>query len=285
MDNYRLIYETLSGSHLYGTAVATSDLDYRGVAIEPIESLLGFSRFEQHLTNTPDRVIYSLRKFLQLAMDGNPNIVELLFAPVDGSTAVYTSDAWEHIRMYREYIISQKIRKTFVGYAYAQLKKMETHYRWLNTEPPIKPNSAHYGRRLDAQGNERWGEYVEYQRYMADSKLYEHYQTWLANRNDVRSALEQKYGYDTKFGMHLIRLLTSGHELLQTGKMTLPCKNAELLMEIRNGKYTYDELVEMATALFHAVDDVRSDLPVKPDYQRIENLVIGVHSAYLEGKI
>ena len=37
--NYKLVYVTKVGSHLYGTASETSDIDYRGVFIPDVESV------------------------------------------------------------------------------------------------------------------------------------------------------------------------------------------------------------------------------------------------------
>jgi len=39
------------------------------------------------------------------------------------------------------------------------------------------------------------------------NKKYNQYENWKKNRNPTRAKLEQKYGFDCKHGMHLIRLL------------------------------------------------------------------------------
>lgn len=33
-QDYRIILETLAGSHMYGTSLPSSDIDYRGIAIK-----------------------------------------------------------------------------------------------------------------------------------------------------------------------------------------------------------------------------------------------------------
>lgn len=277
MKRYELIFETVSGSHLYGTNLPTSDIDYRGVGIEDVQSLLGFHKFEEEVIKDPDRTIFSLRKFLNLALDGNPNILELLFAPTTGDTCIYTTPVWEFIVEHREYFLSQKIRKTFMGYAFAQLKKMETHYKWLNSEPPEKPDPKNYGRYLNDEGNEKWLDHTQFQIYNEKKKLWDNYATWLANRNDVRHELEMKYGFDTKFGSHTIRLLTMGKELLETGYITLPRPDAKELLDIRRGKYSYHNLVQLATELMRQMDGTKGLLPEKPNYDIIEELSMKVH--------
>ncbi len=48
MNNYRIILETLAGSHMYGTSLPSSDIDYRGIAIQEISDLINpFHHFEQ----------------------------------------------------------------------------------------------------------------------------------------------------------------------------------------------------------------------------------------------
>jgi len=65
----------LGGSYAYGTNVEGSDIDLRGVAVNsPKEILLG-TDFEQVCRSTVDTAIYSLKKFVHLAADCNPNIL------------------------------------------------------------------------------------------------------------------------------------------------------------------------------------------------------------------
>lgn len=83
----------LSGSRAYGTFIeGVSDYEYKGICIPPKDYWLGFKQFEQkdsgwateegifsQLDRAPDSVIYSLKKYLSLATNANPNILELLF--------------------------------------------------------------------------------------------------------------------------------------------------------------------------------------------------------------
>lgn len=79
--NEHTILLVLHGSHAYGTSIATSDKDYRGVAVPPRDRFFGFAHvFEQFERKDPDTVIYDIRKFCRLAADCNPNVIEILFA-------------------------------------------------------------------------------------------------------------------------------------------------------------------------------------------------------------
>src|SRR5271170_2373841 len=75
----RTIYMTVHGSRAYGTNLPTSDTDIRGVCIAPKEFYLGFlSDFEQAVQEPPldDLTVYDIRKFLSLAVESNPNVIE-----------------------------------------------------------------------------------------------------------------------------------------------------------------------------------------------------------------
>jgi len=71
------ILEVVTGSHGYGLASPQSDLDLRGICMLPAEYLLGLQRFEQGMGPGEDQVTYALPKFVALALDANPNILEL----------------------------------------------------------------------------------------------------------------------------------------------------------------------------------------------------------------
>lgn len=94
------------------------------------------------------------------------------------------------------------------------------------------------------------------------------YWTWRRNRNVDRSQLEELHGYDTKHAMHLIRLLRIGEEVLTTGSYNVLRPDADELLEIRNGKWSYDEVVKYAEGKDEYIRkhlyDI-SDLPKKPN--------------------
>jgi len=82
-------------------------------------------------------------------------------------------------------------------------------------------------------------------RYAQALREYNQYEEWKKNRNVARAELESRYGFDTKHGAHLYRLVTEGEELLKDGNITLPRPDADLLKEIRAGRYSYDGLMEL----------------------------------------
>lgn len=70
-----------------------------------------------------------------------------------------------------------------------------------------------------------------------------------------RPELVEKYGYDTKFAMHAIRLGFEGIEYLTDGKITLPIAEPNLttLRDVRNGRKTLAEALEI-------LDDTKAKL-------------------------
>lgn len=112
-----------------------------------------------------------------------------------------------------------------------------------------------------------------------DAKLrWEQYWEWKRNRNEKRSVLEEQFGYDTKHAMHLVRLLRMGYEAVTEGVLYVRRPDAVELLEIRNGKLTYEEILayaeEMDLKVKGAVDT--SPLPAKPDVRLAAEVVLEI---------
>lgn len=118
----RLILKVQAGSHAYGTNIENSDVDTRGICIPPVQYLLGLERFEQKESKDPDEVIYSLSKFVSLALDANPNILDILFA--NERHVLFENHYGGELRDLRHKFLSKRVAKTYGGYAYSQLKRM-----------------------------------------------------------------------------------------------------------------------------------------------------------------
>jgi predicted nucleotidyltransferase len=86
-------------------------------------------------------------------------------------------------------------------------------------------------------------------KYRSALRHWDSYETWRATRNPARAELARAHGYDTKHAMHLLRLMHTGLELLETGELSVRRSNAADLLAIRNGALDYDELLEHATYL------------------------------------
>ena len=120
-DKGLLLFEAISGSRAYGTNKPTSDTDYRGVYILPLDNILGFEYVEQVSDATNDSVYYEIGRFLQLLQSQNPNIIELLNMPEENIT--YKHPSFDRILKHKHMFISKGCRDSFGGYAVAQIKK------------------------------------------------------------------------------------------------------------------------------------------------------------------
>jgi predicted nucleotidyltransferase len=98
-----------------------------------------------------------------------------------------------------------------------------------------------------------------------------------------RHELIGEHGYDIKAAMHVIRLLNEGIELMQSGTITLPRPEKELLITIRTGKYgSLDRVLDLAKGLFDQLEkaEANSKLPESVDKARLSNLISGTYLAY-----
>lgn len=61
-------------------------------------------------------------------------------------------------------------------------------------------------------------------------------------KHGQRQDLEERFGYDTKAAMHLMRLMFEAEEYMKTGEITYPRPEKDLLLSIRQGAWTWDKL-------------------------------------------
>lgn len=306
------IFLTIHGSHAYGTNIATSDVDVKGIVIPPLSTYFNAtkeydpkSRFEQAQMKDPDGVIYDIRKFFKLASTCNPNIIEVLFT--DESDWISIHPVGRLIIENRDIFLSQRAYYTFFGYAKSQMGRIDGHRKWFKNPPTAPPVREDFGlgtrpilpaeqlaaaMKMIEDKMETWeinwealepAERIELQdrlrtmlseltlamdtRWVGAARLlgyddnfidhvqkenafrqkmsdWNSYLEWKQNRNPARAALEEKYGYDTKHGMHLVRLIEQCEELMTTGTLTVKRPNADKLLSIRGGLLPYEEMIE-----------------------------------------
>ena len=286
VDN--LIVKTLTGSRLYGTHRQDSDYDYRGVCLDPPEALLGIHKFEQqeHVTKRHDEVIYGAAKFLNMVLAANPSILDILFAPKHA--IVFQTDVWAEISKNANSLLSQKVRHTFSGYAFSQLKRIKRHKVWID-DPPQRPVLEDYG--LFLYSAEGGGQRLELLRpfiqgrpvdkdpivsvYRQAKSEYDKYMTWRKNRNPARAKLEELYGYDVKHAAHLVRLLLQGENILKAGTYTpeLTGMTKVMVLDVLAGEWDYDKLVSFAEEQERLVKTMETDLPRAPDRFVVDDLL------------
>lgn len=341
-----IIFLTIAGSRAYGTNVDTSDYDYRGVCIIPDKSLYfgtGLNKFSQMDKGfDDDKVVYDIRKFIALAMENNPNIIELLFT--DKRHHIINREWFGRIVKHRDKFLSKNIKFRFSGYSFAQLKRIKRHRGYLINPPKKKPERSDFqlpDRKLissDNMGAFQWliatllkgtadylniseelrselkdvnyigavqrgipdncsdkiqeltGASDEWIEVMTREKAYINtmnewnaYQTWKSNRNKDRAEMERKFGYDCKHAMHLVRLMRMGMEILETEKVHVFRPDREELKAIRNGAWSYDQIVEYADKCERRLEELYAltKLPKQPDRKFLDSLCVDIINEYL----
>lgn len=121
-------------------------------------------------------------------------------------------------------------------------------------------------------------------RYKAAKASYDSYMNWKANRNKDRASNEAKFGYDTKHAVHLIRLIRMCKELIQDGKLLVSRPDADELREIRNGKLSFDEVIEIADNSEKEIAELMktTKLPKVPSLKKIDKIVFEMVKEYNE---
>lgn len=242
------------GSGVHGTSITGyDDRDETGIAIEPPEYVIGLRTFEQYEHHTAwerpgglanrsghgdlDETVYSARKWMRLALNGNPSVLLPLFVPE--SEIVTMTALGRELRTLAPVIVSRQAGHRFAGYLEAQRRGLLSH---------------------DGKG-----------------------------RDVTRPELIEQFGWDTKYGGHMVRLGFQGVELLTTGRITLPmpAQERELVRAIRAGRVTMDEALEIAgdlEALLRALTE-SSSLRAEPDREAADAWLISAYQRAWKGEL
>lgn len=128
-----------AGSNLHGLNVpGADDTDEVGVCVESLDAAMGFSEFEQYIYRTAaeregkhdapsrhgdlDLTIFSLRKFLRLAMQGNPQILQCLFVPLP--LCIHRDALGQQLQELAPLIVSRHAGARYLGYLEAQRQRL-----------------------------------------------------------------------------------------------------------------------------------------------------------------
>jgi len=305
------ILEIRVGSHLYGTNTPSSDLDYAGVFLPIKELVFGFQKVEEvdlsikdkdevgkNTQNAVDRKLYEFRKFVKLAMENNPNIIEQLF--VNAPNIVYINDAGRALLAQRHKFPHLGLVQKFKGYAFSQKHKMvirsdnfhelDNAFNYLKDYPEQKELLIELrDKRLPfikftrdycviGDLNLQKGIYVKKAVNMIEERL---------SKVGNRKSLITKYGFDTKFASNLIRLLLEGKELISDGEIKFPLSYKDTVLAIKQGQWTIKEVLDYADQLEAEIDMAaeKSELPKKPRFDEIEKFTINLLGEHLREKV
>ena len=122
-----IILEGYRGSISHGVYVKEGydDKDVFGIFIPTKEYIIGLKQYDHYesIKNEWDVLYYSLKKFVSLALKGNPNVLCLLWLNQNFYTQI--TPIGQKLIDNRDIFTSKACHASFVGYAYGQLRRME----------------------------------------------------------------------------------------------------------------------------------------------------------------
>jgi len=124
--------------------------------------------------------------------------------------------------------------------------------------------------------------------YSTYCKEYREYWQWVEKRNEERYENTQNHGknYDAKNMMHVFRLLEMAIEIGKEKKVNVKRLNREFLLEIKSGKFEYEELLKMADLKQEEMEMAfeNSTLPDEPDLAMINDLTFRLRDKFYKDK-
>jgi predicted nucleotidyltransferase len=128
------VLSVVVGSRAYGLATEASDVDRRGVFVAPTPLFWGFGKPPTHVDG-PDaeRFSWELERFLGLALEANPTVLECLWSPL----VEQVTEQGEELLALRGAFLSRHAHRTFLRYAESQFRKLTGDLR-TRAEPRWK---------------------------------------------------------------------------------------------------------------------------------------------------
>lgn len=314
-----IILTSLVGSRSYRTHTDNSDWDYMSVVIPEKSYYLGSKGWGSsgtieesydagYLSDLSplhvEHKYFEIKKFMGMCTVMNPNAIPLLWN--DPADYTLITPVGKLLLDNRTIFNSKLMYNTFTGFALSQLAKMGGIFNDLETTN-LKLKEGHLKFQAWAKteiDNQR--KFRDYPEKWKDSDLYEEYDEGYLNAltslknfskeefkktkdaprtgkmGAARKSLREKYGFDTKYAMHLMRLLTMCVEFLKRPeegiKVNRYAIDNEFLIAIRNGKYSQEFIKTAADGLLDEATNLlkTTNLPDKPDKEKIENLTIEI---------
>lgn len=265
------------------------DVDLMGFVLGSIEHYFGLREWGSRGTveikeGHYDVVYYEIKKAVTLLLQGNPNILGMLWTrPAD---FIVTSHIGRALINNRSLFRGKHVYNAFAGYAHSQLTKMESRKpaeirEYLGVTAELKRRGLHPNHKGDEimphedhpKHFAEWGPDRLFARLSSFQKRGEN----LGYMGDKRKRLVLEHGYDAKNAAHLIRLLRMCIEFMQTGDLIVYRENdRDELLSIKRGEWALKDVKELANQLFEDAKKARdlSELPEGPDKEKVENILV-----------
>lgn len=224
-----------TGSQTHGISTESSDRDEMGVCIEPEAYVIGLRKFEQYMYRD------AAERTGRFDAPSEPGDLDL---------TVYS------LRKFTSLIINgnpSMLELLFIDQPEAVIWRTEAgaHLQRMGREYVVSKDAG-----------PKYLGYMEAQR--RSMKSYNG-----KGRDVTRPHLMEKYGFDTKYAGHMIRLGMQGIELMTTGKIQLPMDTVEagIIRAVRNGVFKMDTVLAIAEDLERRLKDAidKTSLREHPD--------------------
>lgn len=299
------------GSHLYGLATPTSDVDYKGVFIPTLEELLlnnyphavetsTGSATGKNTAQDIDTGLYSLSRFIRHACQGETFAIDMVHCVEPLITSVY----WEEIVANRTRFYSRDL-KAYMGYVRQQASKYGLKGSRLADLSSAIDSLKQLDPALlirDAQQNLYFGDHVTWkvkenphagqtnQFYMVLGKMFQDTNTVGYTLNNLtkmydgyghRAKLaETNSGVDHKAVSHALRAGYQARDIFLKGDFEYPLAETEFILAVKQGNLHYKREVEpVLEKLVEEVDRLAdaSDLPKTVDTEYWDRWLLSVY--------
>jgi uncharacterized protein len=298
------IYQTITGSTAYGLSSEQSDVDQKAIVIlPPVYNIKLTKEWETTTFNNPDIEFHSLKKAMNLYLSQNPTMLETLF--VEDPYIVKITKFGDILRKNRKLFLTKNCFNTFGGYAKAQLMRIKknlyltTHEDDLNyvhdkiaetinkinrskpDQSSVALNKLFFDKKdnLTANISIHINDISLKELNQISSELTNQLKTVTNNKNSENFTENKLW----KHGMHLVRLLKMGIEILEEESLTVYRKeDRDLLLSIRNGQISWEEIFKMTDDLFKELKKAHKNttLPEQIDEEIINNIYFELMKDY-----
>lgn len=310
--NDRLALLTYGGSHAYGTNKEGSDVDLRGIYLPTKKEILSMTYEDKPFTDKiTDTVVYPLKQIIELLCNCNPNVLEILGTREEDIFAI--NDIGRILRENADVFLSQKAYDSFNGYAVSQLRRLQNAI--ARDSLPQEEKEKHILQSIKRRMDTFEISYKdicdgELNLYIDDSDREGYAQEIYIDINlknyplrDLKSMLAEmsdtikQYGklnhrnnkkdepHLYKHAMHLIRLMMMGIDILEGRGINTYRKEKDFLLDIRNGKYSFDEIFEITDEYDNKFKEAKkqTDLPKCIDMDKVNELVAEINLQIVNG--
>ena len=167
---------------------------------------------------------------------------------------------------------------------------------WFELQKPIgykgMTNEAETSNELRLSSVEQWVLpicHISYNKdgYSSHCRVWKEYQDWIKHRNPVRYESNLKKSYDAKNMCECFRLINCGIEIARGEGYKVDRSNidAVFLLDVKNHKYEYNELMEMLEKKNDEMEKAmaESTIPEKIDIEFVNDLLLKIRKEQIYG--